>query len=382
MRLRHIDIARGLCIILVAWGHNGVLAPPDSAFNEALRLFRMPLLFFIAGTFFQPHQSLGRLALNKADALLKPFLVIAALQAPLRIGFFEANPIDYLVGTLSGSGNYLPWLFALWFLPHLWAVFVFSQFLLTLTQLQRRHWTVQCALLAAMMALGWWALPSFWQKPVSVFGLPFQLQGLPLSLDLLPISGTFFLIGFLIQSQVKAMRFQPGGLILATAAFAAAISLGNPAVILLGRIYQDPLWATVGALSGIAMALYLASGLATHERIARRLAHCGRESLFILIFHSPIQSLSMKVWSHLTGQPPSWPVGLAAFVTCIAGSLLAARTIRRHLWLSMGFLPLSSLRNMARGVAADPLHALARPVSAGVDLHEHIAAPALERKRA
>lgn len=290
---------------------------------------------------------MGQLIKHKADALLKPFLTVALLQAPFRIALFDASPTEYLLGALSGSGNYLPWVYALWFLPHLWAVFFFSRGVVRLTRLDRQPGLIQVLMLSAMLLLGCWLLPAFWNRPATVLGMTFQMQGLPFSADLLCISAFYFLAGFLCRAQLERLTLQPLGILLAGAAFMAAMQLGEPAIGLFGRLYQDPFWATTAALSGIALFCYLAKAISLWQPLARPLAYCGKESLFILIFHSPIQSLCTKGWDHFMGVPNDL-IGFGAFVSCIVCSLVLARIIRSQPWIAMGFLPFKSLRKASR----------------------------------
>src|SRR5690606_13504775 len=199
MRLLHIDVARGLCILLVALGHNTTLSPEGSAFNHILGLFRMPMMFFIAGTFFVSRVPFGELAWHKADALIKPFMVMALIQAPLRIAFWDVDPVTYGLGALSASGSYLIWLCPLWFLPHLWLVFLFAWGVIRLSERLSLKTPEMIMLMGTLLMLGVQILPLFWQVPVQVMGQTFTLQGLPFSADLLPISSFFFLIGVLAR---------------------------------------------------------------------------------------------------------------------------------------------------------------------------------------
>lgn len=50
-RIAHIQVAKGMAIILVAFNHSDLAAMLPTV-NDALRTFRVPLFFFLAGVFF------------------------------------------------------------------------------------------------------------------------------------------------------------------------------------------------------------------------------------------------------------------------------------------------------------------------------------------
>ncbi len=78
-RLRHIDIARGIAILLIAFTHSWLA---DHLFNETWKLvkvifsFSLPLFFFLSGVFFKPEQGLRYLVMRRGDSLLKPYFVV------------------------------------------------------------------------------------------------------------------------------------------------------------------------------------------------------------------------------------------------------------------------------------------------------------------
>jgi fucose 4-O-acetylase-like acetyltransferase len=366
MRLAHVDIARGLCILLVAVGHNPTLSPDGSLFTQILGTFRMPLMFFIAGTFFSSQTPLRELALQKADALLKPFIVMAALQAPFRFAFWHADPLHYLLGVLSGSGNHLPWLYALWFLPHLWLLFLFSWCIARLS----RHWGLKTPemlmLMGTLLMLGVQWLPVFWLLPIDIMGASVTLQGLPFAADLLPISSFFFLLGMLTRKSFHAVHFRWPALLLSGSVLAWTTALYEPHVSLFDRGYSHIFASTASALAGSAVIIQLAAALSRVPRLSTWLAYCGVNSLFILMFHSPIQNGVRRFLNMSWGQN-NLLSGLMAYGTCIVGSLILAHMIRRRAWLSMLFLPMKQVRQSHPARHPRPSFTASRQTSAHAD---------------
>ncbi|MEK8087875.1 acyltransferase family protein [Aquabacterium sp. A3] len=352
MRLAHIDVARGLCILLVVVGHNQTLTAPDSLVNTLLAAFRMPLLFFIAGTFFKPDAPLPALALEKAHALLKPFLVMALLHAPFRILWWNADPGEYALGILSGSGSYLPWIYALWFLPHLWLVFIAAWGIDKLFQRHRLKQAEKLLVLGALLMGGSLMLPVFWMRPIQILDMPLMLKGLPLSADLLPISLFYFFAGHLFRDLFHRAAWRWPTLALAGVVFAGIFALYNPRTGLFSRLYTDLLACTATAFAGIVLITQLSCLLSTWRPARLYLARCGVDSLFILLFHSPIQSMTQKIliWS---GWPASAMSGWAAFCVSVMASLALARAIRRTHLLAWVFLPPRQIKPRMRPAQPD-----------------------------
>jgi fucose 4-O-acetylase-like acetyltransferase len=103
-----VDIAKGIGILLVVYGHTarGVVAAGMGAEHDGLRLvdsviysFHMPLFLFLSGLFFysslQKRGALG-LVLNRVDTVLYPYVVWSLLQ-----GFIEVMLGPYTNGTVS-----------------------------------------------------------------------------------------------------------------------------------------------------------------------------------------------------------------------------------------------------------------------------------------
>lgn len=71
IRIEFIDLAKGICILLVVMGH---LVP---LFNENLTFvfcFRMPLYFCLSGLFYKDYGGLKNLTIKKANKIFIPFI--------------------------------------------------------------------------------------------------------------------------------------------------------------------------------------------------------------------------------------------------------------------------------------------------------------------
>ena len=147
-RIEFIDLAKGVCIILIVLQHTFHPYPPF------LHMLSLPLFFVLSGLFFREYGGYVRLLVKKVNTLLIPFiffylgsyLMLDALQLLLhgsvpteggglldvfRIRLFHNNP--------------------LWFLLALfWQHLIFG----AITKLSKK-WQVQVLLVAVVGAIGW-----------------------------------------------------------------------------------------------------------------------------------------------------------------------------------------------------------------------------------
>ena len=73
-RIEYIDLAKGLCIILVVLNHVAEHLQIDYFFSCQIRSFRMPLYFILSGLFFKRYKNFMEFTLKKVNKLLIPFL--------------------------------------------------------------------------------------------------------------------------------------------------------------------------------------------------------------------------------------------------------------------------------------------------------------------
>lgn len=70
-RLEFIDLAKGICIILVVCFHGGAITWPP------LLMLRMPLYFILSGLFYKDYGGLINLSIRKFDKLIIPFTSVS-----------------------------------------------------------------------------------------------------------------------------------------------------------------------------------------------------------------------------------------------------------------------------------------------------------------
>lgn len=356
MRAHHIDVARALCIALVVFGHSE-LAKLYPEVNAALSSFRMPLFFMLAGTFFTPAKSTGSMAISKGEALLKPYLSVALLYAPfLLLAKKEGSLTSYAVGVLSFNGMHMPgWLFPMWFLALLWCLHVGCAAFVRATAFEARSRAEQAGWILSLMAVGYALIPLLWHASVHVGNIHWTLEGLPFNLDLWPFAAAMFLAGHVLKREIRAWKLTGAHTLVALGIFAMAQWLYAPSMDLLHRDAGRNLLASgVAALSGSLALIGCAKHLSQWPVALRALLPLGHLSLYVLLFHAPLHSLTAKMLHALTPDLPvlaSWGAALSTLMACVA----MGKSIQRAPWVRALFEPMRKVkRTPAANTASMP----------------------------
>lgn len=155
-----------------------------------------------------------------------------------------------------------------------------------------------------------------------------MMPGLPFSADLLPISGAFFLLGYFCRDEAKHLRIMPFWFVAALAAF-VLVHLYLPNRIDLNmRRYDSLVVPTVTSLLAIYLVLSVARMLAGIAPIARLLSCIDSASLFLLLFHTPVQYKSYALFTRVFGEAV-YLNGVLSFVATIVACLFLFEVVRR-----------------------------------------------------
>jgi polysaccharide biosynthesis protein PslL len=340
-RIQHIDIARGIGILLVVLGHNAIVIGQKGELFNVISSFHLPLFLFLSGLFLNQRETLKAAIVNKTDAILKPYLVTLVL------GYFlvsKKSIADYALGAIYGTAPSLPGIWvALWFLSHLWIVTIAAWLVMRLT----RRWTGGWfpLLLLGMLAIGWVGRQAFWAVPVvvngvalSLLGKPLVIYGLPFSLDILLMSLPFFLLGTWLKPQVVEFQIQPKLVGLSFAMFGICHYCFDWTIDLSGRRYDNLLVCTVEAITGIYLVLSLSRAIANYPKIGNVLAYIGSGSLFVLMFHKFFQNQASSFFSN--HYHVSFATEVAAFIVGSVVPLAILEIVKRNDYMALLFLPL------------------------------------------
>jgi fucose 4-O-acetylase-like acetyltransferase len=338
-RLDHIDVAKGLGILLVALGHNRALVDNIPALHVVIYLFHMPLFFFLSGITTPTTLDVPQLK-KRLIGLLKPYVAGIVLFLPRQLSFPDhPSNTDSLLKMFWGSGNGL-YNTPIWFLMALVSGYLAYAFVQHIRQRfgQASGFPV---IALAMLGVTYWMMTMQIGFPL----LPKDEAGRPLgaiwNLDLAPLVASFLLLGnWWRVHHGTTERFASGPMALAVVAsigLFAALTAFDPAADLNYRVVQAGWAAALCGLAGIFFSVYGATLVSRHVAPAKVfLAFLGRNTLIILIFHAAIQSLAVRVLYHRLSLG-SIELAAISFVVCMGLAALSQYVVNRFTLLKKVF---------------------------------------------
>ena len=323
-RLPHVDIAKGIGILLVVAGHNWIILGGKGELYRIVYSFHIPLFFILAGTFFNPNKSFRVILKERFQILLVPYFFTSLVIEIIALTFnFQPDLFTKsLFWVAYGTGTQMRWV-SFWFLTHLFLVSIFSWGLINLFKKFEIKRYGQIFILLVLLTIGWLSIRVFWKMPIG--GM--KVNGLPFSADLLLISSFYFMLGSFSQAWIKEREFHVMPLILSGVIFFGIHALTNVTTDLNLRLYNSLIVATVLAITGSFTVIEISKYLARFAIAEKVLGYFGRHSLIILIFHSFFQDNLFVLLSDYTKR--FFYVGLATFTAAIVGSVLVVETIKR-----------------------------------------------------
>lgn len=339
-----IDVAKGIGIILVVFGHNWIVLHEKSELFRVVFSFHMPLFFFLSGIFLRSSDGISHFLQMRASLLLKPYFVVLTIVGILKLlkasvfGTIGPQIGDYFIGMLYGTGNTIIWA-PMWFLPHLFITLTFSLLVLktVVTKTNSKVWMASSAV--ALLLLGVYFMDTFWHPEINstdsirVSGLP----GLPWSIDLVPITSSLVIFGYLLGERVKSVTFNAAHFILSVSIFSCLHYYYNETIDLNLRIYGSAFISTAQAISGIYIAISSASFLQKYSSFRTLLGYIGSGSLFILIFHGFFQDLAFGALSSLSSH--AYFNGVASLAIAVAMPLLVWESVKHQRFAARCLLP-------------------------------------------
>jgi len=295
----YLDVA-GYGILLIDFGHNWLVLHDKGELYTILYSFHVPLFFFLSGIFFNPNQSLFQLIKQKTRTLLKPYFITLFLVGIVYLLFTGESALSYFGGVLYGNASTIIW-DPLWFLTHLWVLFIFAWILLRVTKIDKRNIILKILLLLVLLGIGVTIKRWFWYTPVRFFDKSVFIDekrllypGLPFSLDIIFLTSFYFLLGFFLREKLTRFKFHLPGFIAVSALFVLAHVFFDYVADINLRRYDHVIFSTLEALCGIYLVFSLACLLEKVNILSQALFYIGRGSLFILIFHAFVQDMSFQ----------------------------------------------------------------------------------------
>ncbi len=286
-RIEFIDIAKGLAMFLVVWGHTASNAEMQSQdcylITKILYSFHMPLFFFLSGLSISPKPlnsfSQWRSFLKKAVLTMAfPYLVWSLIYCD-----FTYQNLSWVFYASWYALGKVASLTSMWFLSCLFVSKVMVEAVISFTP--RKAWT---PIATVMLLLGLY--------------LPKISIGYPWCLDIAFVATSCIMLGVILKNKFIVLGVQKlsllfGLMILSAAVFAASIFIGADNFINMMMCkgqYGTGLWPFVRAVTGgfvvilYSMILHQISERSNRAFIPWALLYIGQCTIGIFILHKPL----------------------------------------------------------------------------------------------
>ncbi len=279
-RIEWIDLAKGICILLVMWWHVKELYSNRGLTDRNLPLyaanyFRMPLYFLLSGVFFKTYGGYLDFLTRKTNKLFVPFAVFALLSLAYTLLWPGKLPPHR---TLESHYPFV----TIWFL---WCLFLMNNLFYLFTRLSRGQTPVLYAGVVLAGIIGYCS----GKNHIEVLHLQSALTAMP-----------FFVLGHALARHTGFLRARRCWWEALTAVSASALlylmtlHFGKAGIFYVHNTYEVPLWALyLGGLLGVC-AVLSAARLVVRVPVV---SYLGRYSIVVLITHYPIIYLFPRHWS-------------------------------------------------------------------------------------
>jgi fucose 4-O-acetylase-like acetyltransferase len=344
-RDQKIDIAKGIGILLIVFGHNWITLNENRKLFNVIFSFHVPLFFLLSGIFVGDGGRLRDFFLAKTDSILKPYIVSAFIfWILLNIGSNERLALPYFSGVLYGNAHTTPY-HAFWFLPNLFAGIIILKAILIFTEKYKAKKEIRASIAACLFMVGIAGIKLFWNNFFANAVLPFHSSlpvGLPFSLDIVPITVAILMVGFLLKRPILDYAFRGAHFIMALILFIALHFIFNYTIDLNVRRYDSPIFSTMELILGVFLVISMSSFLSRYRRIADSLAYIGSASLIILLFHTLAQNQALYQSTRFLRN--YYVCGIISFIAGVGLPLGLYFLIKSSRFLNLLFFSSGSLR--------------------------------------
>lgn len=274
-RIKWVDVAKGLCILLVVAGHTGI----PVYLVLWIFSFHMPFFFFISGFLYNNHKYTPiQFIFKRVKSLLLPYAIFSAIvillmpiYASHEVTIFELPSIAYDVFCHGwASDNYT---YPLWFIPVLFVVEVVYMLLCRLPNIIK----VICIIL-----LGLLGIVLYWKNISFVYTLPSVCTAI-----------VFYYLGNLMHvkiSSISIRRLKTVTMItLFLLAFVISILVSQynlPQIDLAYNQLSNPILMYIAAIAGIIIVILTSMIIISKSRVLTTLGtYFGKNTYVILATH-------------------------------------------------------------------------------------------------
>lgn len=297
-RISYIDLARGLTMLAVIWGHIML----EGITNVFVYSFHMPVFFFLSGMVFSKdrYDGVGSLIRRRWKTLILPYIIASVISWAwwaLCCVIFSEPPASYfgpLMQTFiaQGSGGYLIHNVPLWFVTSLFWMEVLYWFLSKCPRKLCLGLSLLCGLVGVLV-MEYTELPSVlpWSLEVTLAAMPFYAFG--------NFCGRIPKLPERIQQKPQAAVF----VVAVSVILVVLIASKNGHVTMAQAKLGNPVLFYTGAALGIVFVITLCCLLDRYRgRILDFFRWFGRNSFYAMVVHVPIMVFMIRVVAKVCGR--------------------------------------------------------------------------------
>ena len=305
-----IDIAKGIGILLVVFGHSiSPVMGSNSLLNAIYTViysFHMPLFFFVSGYFSKKLLSCDdklKSIKDKAQRLLIPYVAWAAIYLVLRVSLGRFARFEYSLSdiwTIALGNNPCG---QMWFL---YVLFVFS--LVVILFINKRNVKILFAVAIAVSFFSPLYTPA--------------LSGISMGFSLLQL---VFFVGGLIADEKTINLMQ------------SKISLALAFILFVGYFtmkyaFHIDYWTLrlLPAVAGVVIVLNFGRRI-EGTRISKPLSVFGEKSMTLYVLHSPFLLAMRLLIIHILKLQNPWVYIVSTSIVCVVGSLFVEKFIIKRI---------------------------------------------------
>ncbi len=282
-RIVYIDLAKGFCIILVVFCH---VVKTKYFFDDALRIFRMPLYFFLSGLFFKQYGGMLDFIRRKTNKLLIPFLFFMISYALLCMFLAKYNIVEN-PEKFWGWNNFTSLYHEevkngpIWFLLCLFIVNIYFYIIFTISKRLGSKYVWLIIIISIILGTVGYILGKHHVE-------------WPLYTDTALTALPYFCLGYILNRKTNFLRPNKSDRYIFIMIIAAAIILAlfSKPVIYSNNFYETSLLATYACGIAGTLGVIMISKIIKHLPL---ITFIGRYSIVILCTHQPIAQIFITV---------------------------------------------------------------------------------------
>jgi len=335
-----IDSVKGVGIVFVVLGHNWIVLHEKGELFRMIFSFHMPLFFFVAGVFINSSESYFVFFCKKIDSLVKPYFSAVSLTFLAQVmasGSYNVVWVDSVINIFYGTGMAIPNV-PLWFLLSLFVCVLFSFVVVRLLGESKLSLMLFSVFL---FSLGYFLITAV---NFGAFDYPWirgDSYGLPWSLDLLPICSAFVMAGYAFRREVISFNYSPIFFFVSLVMFFLLHYFFDETIDLNLRVVGYCFVVILQIITGVYLVFCLSYFLNYFDCLRRIFSFLGEASLFILLFHSPVQNLAFSFFSGFNSG--SFVASVASFFCAIIIPVLVYWFIVKYDFGKFLFFPIRVL---------------------------------------